>query len=194
MIVSTNAGIINSYNSGRITRSSYGTFINGQKFNIDMYGTSDPEQAFLYYELYLKYLVINDEIIVNSEQFLGDFENYLSEVTYRDDGYGLGNATSVDILNNSNFFQKNEIIFYPGGNGPNCFTVSTREKTRVLAVFRDFWDFEGTSMDWTLIMNYPKTNEFPNKELVIVDLIDDFSSVFDYKDLSNLNEVMIIWN
>jgi hypothetical protein len=196
MIVSTNAGIINSYNSGRITRSSYGTFINGQKFNIDMYGTSDPGEAYLYYELYLKYLVINDDVIVSSETLLGNFDDLLSEVNYRDDGYGLGNTTTVDILNNSDFFtfKKYDIIFYPGGNSQNGFTVETREKTRVLAAFRDFWDFEGTSMNWTLIMNYPKTNEFPDKELVIADLIGDFSSVFDYKDLGNLNEEMVIWN
>jgi hypothetical protein len=193
---SVNAGVISSYNSGRITRSSYGAFINGQKFNIDQYGTSDPASANVFFELYLKYLVINDEIIVSSEIRLGGYDDLLSEVNYRDDGYGLGNTTIVEILNSSDFFTfKNyDIIFYPGGNNENGFTVKTREKTRVVAVFSDYWDLTDSSMNWTLIMNYPKTNEFPNKELVIADLIGDYSSVFDYKDLGNLNEEMVIWN
>ena len=66
MILSTSAGVLNSYNSGRTTGSSYGAFLNGFKFNIEEYGTSNDSEAFLLFVLYLDYLVINDEIIVGT--------------------------------------------------------------------------------------------------------------------------------
>jgi hypothetical protein len=193
MIISASAGVKNSYNSGRIIRSSYGTFINGFKFNLEQYGTSNPEEANLLFALYLKYLVVNDEIIVNSSQFIGSFDGNLSEVYYRNDGYGLGNAVIVDMLNNSDFFSKYEITFYPGGNGENNFTVRTREKTRVVAVFRDYWDLEGTEVDWTLFMNYPWTNQNSNKELFIADAIGDATAGFDNKDLNSVGGELSTW-
>jgi hypothetical protein len=193
MIISASAGVKNSYNSGRIIGSSYGTFINGFKFNLEQYGTSNPEEANLLLALYLKYLVVNDEIIVNSSQFIGSFDGNLSEVYYRNDGYGLGNAVIVDMLNNSDFFSKYEITFYPGGNGENNFTVRTREKTRVVAVFRDYWDLEGTEVDWTLFMNYPWTNQNSNKELFIADAIGDATAGFDNKDLNSVGGDLFTW-
>ena len=116
MILSTSAGVLNSYNSGRTTGSSYGTFLNGFKFNLEEYGTSNDSEAFLLFVLYLDYLVINDEIIVGTADDpvqLGSFDDALAVVTYRNDGYGLGNAVIVDMLNNYNYFAKNDIIFYP---------------------------------------------------------------------------------
>lgn len=197
MILSTSAGALNSYNSGRTTGSSYGTFINGFKFNIGEYGTSDADEAFLLFELYLDYLVINDEIIVGTADTpvqLGSFNDSLAVVTYRDDGYGLGNAVIVDMLNN--YFAKNDIIFYPGSvsAGTDGFTVKTREKTRVVAVFRDYWDLTGGEFTWTLFMNYPWTDENSNKQLFIADVLNDATVGFDNKDLSSVSEELFTWS
>jgi hypothetical protein len=198
MILSTSAGVLNSYNSGKITGSSYSNFINGFKFNIEEYGTSSPAAAFLLFDLYLDYLVINDEIIVGGTVppvQLGSFDESLADVTYRDDGYGLGNAVIVDMLNNYNYFAKNDIIFYPGNAnaGANGFTLKTREKTRVVAVFRDYWDLTGGEVTWTLFMNYPWTNLNSNKELFIADAIGDATAGFDNKDLNSVSESLFTW-
>lgn len=195
MILSTSAGALNSYNSGRTTGSSYGAFLNGFKFNIEEYGTSDPQEAVLYFELYLDYLVINDEEIVNTPQELGIFDEDLSTVTYRDDGYGLGNAVIVDMLNNYNYFAKNDIIFYPSSlsAGQNGFTVKTREKTRVVAVFRDYWDWVGGEFSWTLFMNYPWTNQNSNKQLFIAEAFGDATAGFDNKDLNSVGGELLTW-
>jgi hypothetical protein len=195
MIISASAGVKNSYNSGRIIRSSYGTFINGFKFNVEEYGTSSNGDAFLLFELYLDYLVINDEIIVDTPVQLGSFDGSLADVTYRDDGYGLGNAVIVDMLNNYNYFAKNDIIFYPSSAsaGANGFTLKTREKTRVVAVFRDYWDWTGGEVTWTLFMNYPWTNLNSNKELFIAEAIGDATAGFDNKDLNSVSESLFTW-
>ena len=195
MILSTSAGALNSYNSGRTTGSSYGTFLNGFKFNLEEYGTSNDSEAFLLFVLYLDYLVINDEIIVNTPVQLGSFDDSLADVTYRDDGYGLGNAVIVDMLNNYNYFAKNDIIFYPSSAsaGANGFTVKTREKTRVVAVFRDYWDLPGAECTWTLFMNYPWTSQNSNKQLFIADAISDATAGFDNKDLNSVSESLFPW-
>jgi hypothetical protein len=190
MILSTSAGVLNSYNSGKITGSSYGNFVNGFKFNIEEYGTSSPAAAFLLFDLYLDYLVINDEIIVDTPVQLGSFDESLADVTYRDDGYGLGNAVIVDMFNNYNYFAKNDIIFYPSSAnaGANGFTLKTREKTRVVAVFRDYWGLTDGEFSWTLFMNYPWTNLNSNKELFIADAVGDLSVGFDNKDLNSVQD------
>lgn len=200
MILSTSAGTLNSYNSGRTTGSSYGTFLNGFKFDIEQYGTSNPAQAFLYFILYLDYLVINNEIIVGTADTpvqLGSFDETLADVTYRDDGYGLGNAVIVDMLNNYNYFAKNDIIFYPSSPnaGQNGFTVKTREKTRVVAVFRDYWNLSDveSELTWTLFMNYPSSSSSPNQELLIADGLGDLTGTFDFKDLDTADGGWFSW-
>ena len=198
MILSTSAGVLNSYNSGRTTGSSYGTFLNGFKFNLEEYGTSNDSEAFLLFVLYLDYLVINDEIIVGTADDpvqLGSFDDALAVVTYRNDGYGLGNAVIVDMLNNYNYFAKNDIIFYPSSlsAGQNGFTVKTREKTRVVAVFRDYWDLPGAEFTWTLFMNYPWTSQNSNKQLFIADGFGDLSVGFDNKDLNSVGGQLFTW-
>lgn len=193
MILSTSAGVLNSYNSGRTTGSSYGTFLNGFKFNLEEYGTSNDSEAFLLFVLYLDYLIINDEIIVNTPVQLGSFDDSLAVVTYRDDGYGLGNAVIVDMLNNYNYFAKNDIIFYP--NSSNGFTLKTRDKTRVVAVFRDYWNLNDQEFEftWTLFMNYPWTSQNSNKQLFIADAFGDATAGFDNKDLNSVSEDLFTW-
>ena len=99
------------------------------------------------------------------------------------------------MLNNYNYFAKNDIIFYPSSlsAGQNGFTVKTREKTRVVAVFRDYWDWTGEEFSWTLFMNYPWTSQNSNKQLFIADGFGDLSVGFDNKDLNSVGGQLITW-
>ena len=99
------------------------------------------------------------------------------------------------MLNNYNYFAKNDIIFYPSSlsAGQNGFTVKTIEKTLVVAVFRDYWDLPGAEFTWTLFMNYPWTSQNSNKQLFIADGFGDLSVGFYNKDLNSVGGQLFTW-
>lgn len=189
MIVSSNAGLVDSYNSGRITRFSYSNFIHGFKFDLGRYSQSDPGVAYLYYDFYIKYLNINGNTIINTDTFLGSFDDVFANLSYRDDGYGLGIANMIDAINNSNLFAPYGITFHPAGYK---IAIRTREKTRFSVVFWDDWSKEGEYQgvkEWTLIGNYPSSSDYPDKQLAIADWIGNFILDFNGQDIQSVVDI-----
>ena len=189
MILGANAGLVDSYNSGRITRFSYGVFIHEFKFNFGEYSQSDPGVADLYYDFYIKYLNINGNTIINTDTLLGSFDDVFANLSYRDDGYGLGVANIIDTINDSNLFTPYGITFHPAGYQ---IAIRTREKTRFSVVFGDDWykegDYQG-ALEWTLIGNYPSSSDYPDKQLVTADWAGNFISDFNGQDIQSVIDI-----
>ena len=59
--------------------------------------------------------------------FAGDNPN---DVSYRDDGYGLGPTNHIDALNSIDYFIKRNIVFYT--HADFGFVIGLREKTRFI--------------------------------------------------------------
>jgi len=190
MMLVPNVGLVDSYNSGRIKKESYGPFIHGFKFNLGEYSTSNPFEAYFDTEIIIKYININGNTIIDEENSIGSFDGFFADLTYRNDGYGLGVANIVDIINNSNLLTPYNITFHPAGS--DKIVVRTREKTRFSIVFKDHWEKEGNaqgSLEWTLIGNYPSSFAYPNRELVIGDWIGNYISAFDGQDIQSVVDV-----
>jgi len=122
MILGANAGIADSYNR-KIAR--YASYSDGfSPFSPD--DTDDIEIA-----LNINYLKIeNQELILTPYNFLNFAGNNPNDVSYRDDGYGLGAVHHVDALNSIDHFIKRNIVFYT--NSYSGFIIELREKTRFI--------------------------------------------------------------
>lgn len=122
MILGANAGIADSYNR-KIAR--YASYNDGfSPFSPD--DLDDIEIA-----LNINYLKIeNQELILSPYNFLNFAGDNPNDVSYRDDGYGLGAIHHVDALNSIDHFIKRNIVFYT--NSYSGFIIELREKTRFI--------------------------------------------------------------
>lgn len=122
MILGANAGIADSYNRKIARYTSYNDGFS--PFSPD--DTDDIEIA-----LNINYLKIeNQELILTPYNFLNFAGNNPNDVSYRDDGYGLGAVHHVDALNSIDHFIKRNIVFYT--NSYSGYIIELREKTRFI--------------------------------------------------------------
>lgn len=122
MILGANAGIADSYNRKIARYTSYNDGFS--PFSPD--DLDDIEIA-----LNINYLKIeNQELILSPYNFLNFAGNNPNDVSYRDDGYGLGAIHHVDALNSIDHFIKRNIVFYT--NSYSGFIIELREKTRFI--------------------------------------------------------------
>lgn len=122
MILGANAGIADSYNRKIARYRSYGASFS--PFSPDV--PDDIEIA-----LNINYLKIeNQELILSPYNFLNFAGNNPNDVSYRDDGYGLGPTNHIDALNSIDHFIKRNIVFYT--HADFGFVIGLREKTRFI--------------------------------------------------------------
>jgi len=122
MILGANVGIVDSYNRKIARYTSYND-------SFSPFSPDDPDDIDI--ELNINYLKIeNQELILSPYSFLTFAGNNPNDVTYRDDGYGLGAIYHVDALNGIDYFIKRNIIFYT--NSSSGFVIELREKTRFI--------------------------------------------------------------
>lgn len=122
MILGANAGIADSYNR-KIAR--YASYNDG----FSPFSPDDPDEIEI--ALNINYLKIeNQELILSPYNFLNFAGDNPNDVSYRDDGYGLGAIHHVDALNSIDHFIKRNIVFYT--NSYSGFIIELREKTRFI--------------------------------------------------------------
>ena len=122
MILGANAGIVDSYNRKIARYRAYN----------DSFSPFSPEDFDdIDIELNINYLKIeNQELILSPYNFFNFIGNNPNDVTYRDDGYGLGAADHIDALNSIDHFIKRNIVFYTIDS--SGFTIELRQKTRFI--------------------------------------------------------------
>lgn len=122
MILGANAGIADSYNRKIARYRSYN----------DGFSPFSPDDTdYIEIALNINYLKIeNQELILTPYNFLNFAGNNPNDVSYRDDGYGLGAVHHVDALNSIDHFIKRNIVFYT--NSDSGYIIELREKTRFI--------------------------------------------------------------
>jgi len=199
MIIGANAGITDSYNRKFLTRRSYTSSLYGWKTNVGLgYTQSDPAYCYLYSDIYINHLRIDGQVLINSLTNIGTFDDTLDNMSYRDDGYGLGSVFIVDALNDISHFDDKGITFYTANydNAGAGMVIKMREKTRMLLVFSDYWGQSDSSITWSLLAGYPAIgHSAENNDYHVINeaLGVDFSS-YTESQLSNEVNAFIIWS
>ena len=122
MILGANAGIADSYNRKIARYASYGD-------SFSPFSPGDPDDIEI--ALNINYLKIeNQELILSPYNFLNFAGSSPNDVSYRDDGYGLGPTNHIDALNSIDHFIKRNIVFYT--HADSGFIIELREKTRFI--------------------------------------------------------------
>lgn len=135
-------------NSSTITRTSYGTSINGKKFYNFLYVGNNPDNRMLL-KIYVTYISFNGKVLLNTPKLILDtYYSNTSQIILRNDGYGLGVVNLIDPLNNflKNYISPSNLTFYPnGGNGwtHNIAVKYKSDQQIIIKLYDDviwYWD------------------------------------------------------
>jgi hypothetical protein len=190
VLPSVNAGITSSYGIQKKFNYSYGASFNFG-YNLNYYINYDPDLAYLYSDVVLYYLKVDDKVIVNNNgsNYIFGQDDYLNNSYYRNDGYGFGPVGCIDQLNYylKNIYKINDFTFYPAGvdNGynPLVYLKNSIGRKMILTIYSYVYMVDdGTIIHddyipWTIYINYP------------YDITDRTARIVEMTDFLNLS-----WN
>jgi hypothetical protein len=190
VLPSVNAGITSSYGIQKKFNYSYGASFNFG-YNLNYYINYDPDLAYLYSDVYLYYLKVDDKVIINNNtsNYIFAQDEFLANSYFRNDGYGLGPVGCIDELNSylKNIYKINDFTFYPAGFGdpynPGIYLKNSIGRKMILTIYSYvYMGDDGTIVyddyiPWTIYINYPYSET--NKTPTTLEVTDFFNPNFN---------------
>lgn len=181
------AGATSSYGILRKNLFSYGYAFN-YGFNLNYYPiTQDPIYCYLYEDVYLNYLKIDDKVILPNNSYLPiyNFDDTIDAgAQYRDDGFGVGPVGAIDSINSylQDTVKSNDFKFYTSA-GFNMILRAATGRKMIMSIYADVAqtdagiNFFNGSFDWTFYFNYPYSSA--NKTITSAEISGPIELGFD---------------